>query len=184
MDCPVCQHKNINPLHLHCPNCNADLAALRMIDVLEDDYVEAVKQRISMEGELVQTRQNHQRQLQDRRRRNNRLLLLLLCLPLLQWLLGKRPPPPLVVKEVQQVTMDSDSLAKELKQMQRQLTSLEAQKVRSIQYVIRKGDVLESLGLLFFNDRMAGYQIGKDNGITPQQYLQPGDTLDIHFREL
>jgi hypothetical protein len=72
---------------------------------------------------------------------------------------------------IQQLLMDKDNLIKTQKD--------------SIKYVVKQGDMLYSLGQLFFNDNKAGYQIGKDNGFTTEnQYkkLVIGDTLTIHFR--
>ena len=65
------------------------------------------------------------------------------------------------------------------------MSAIKKVKKDSVQYIIRKGDMLISLGNLFFNDPDAGYQIGIDNGITSkeQQYnLNEGDTLTIHYR--
>jgi hypothetical protein len=72
---------------------------------------------------------------------------------------------------IQQLLMEKDNLLRTKKD--------------SIQYVIKEGDMLVSLGQLFFNDPKAGYQIGKDNGFdTEKQYrkLVVGDTLTIRFR--
>ena len=183
MDCPVCQHKNVNPLQMHCPVCNADLTAFRMVDQIEEEYIEAIKNRVTLEGELARRRQEHTLNLQKNRRRANRLVLLLLCLPFLQLLCGKRPLPPVV--EAAPVVSAPDSSAfyqQQWQQANRQIQSLEAQKVKTVRYVIRKGDNLESIGRLFFNDWKAGYQIGRDNKVPNEYQLPIGDTLYINFR--
>ena len=62
--------------------------------------------------------------------------------------------------------------------------NLEKNKKHSFKYAIKKGDMLTSLGQQFFNNKDAGYQIGKDNGITTNYqefHLTPGDTLLINI---
>ena len=52
-------------------------------------------------------------------------------------------------------------------------------------YVIRKGDTLQDIGKLFFNDPNAGYQIALDNNIDTKRErhaLNTGDVLIINFR--
>ena len=40
MICPVCQHTAIPSLATICPNCSANLVGIKLLDALEDQYVE------------------------------------------------------------------------------------------------------------------------------------------------
>jgi hypothetical protein len=141
----------------------------------EERYNEILRQRISLEGELAQLRKKHEAELAQAHTRGNRFLLLLLLLPLLTLFFGKKTPPALSER---QLLAERDSL-------QRELNFLEKTSKDSVLYVVKKGDMLISLGDLFFNDPAAGYQIGKDNGYLSkfdQYHLPQGDTLVIKFR--
>lgn len=145
---------------------------------LVEKYNDVLKKRVALEGELAQTRQQLEKKLERARSKNKRYLFLLLLLPFLVfWWSKKKYISPLEQKTIVQ----QDSINKLYGEIS------EAKKIKkdSIRYVIRKGDMLVTLGKLFFNDPEAGYQIGMENGITSdyQRYhLRPGDTLTIHYR--
>lgn len=184
MDCPLCNHQDINPLVMHCPSCDADLAVLRMVGTIEEQYVDAVKGRITTEGALMQTKKEYEAVIGQQQSRFNKLILLLLLLPLMQWICGKKSPPP-IVQEVEVAVPQTDSLnslRSKIALQEKTIDALKAQKGRTIRYLIREGDNLESIGYLFFNDRKAGYQIGKDNRISNENRLTVGDTLLINVR--
>jgi hypothetical protein len=145
---------------------------------IEERYNDLLKKRIALEGELALTRRQSDTALTKAKNKNKRYLFLLLLLPLLTfWCTKTKYIKPLE----QKIIVQQDSL----KQLQREYASIKKIKKDSIHYVIKQGDMLVTLGQLFFNDPTAGYQIGIENGITSnyQQYhLIPGDTLTIHYR--
>lgn len=145
---------------------------------LVEKYNEVLKKRVALEGELALTRRNAEAELAKMRSINKRYLFLLFLLPLLIfWFSKKKYIQPLE----QQVVVQKDSIVR----LHEDIVQARKIKKDSIRYVIRKGDMLVTLGSLFFNDAAAGYQIGMENGITSdyQRYhLKPGDTLTIHYR--
>ena len=143
---------------------------------IEERYNDVLRQRVALEGHLSLLKSNHQQELKIAHKRSNRYLLLLLLLPLTTLLCKKKIDPSVYER---QLTAQRDSI----QQITRDLV-LEKEKKHTIKYVIRKGDVLTSLGELFFNNREAGYQIGLDNGINTEYqlyHLVPGDTLLINI---
>ena len=145
---------------------------------LEEKYNDLLKQRVALEGKLALTHQKAETELAKARSKNKRYLFLLLLLPLLTFWCNKTK----YIKPLEQkVALQQDSLA----QLKNEMAAIKRVKKDSIQYIIRKGDMLVTLGNLFFNDPVAGYQIGLENGITTkerQYHLNPGDTLTIHYR--
>ena len=145
---------------------------------LEEKYNDLLKQRIALEGKLALTRQKAETELVKARSKNKRYLFLLLILPLLTFWCNKTQ----YIKPLEQkTTLQQDSIA----YLKSEMAAIKKIKKDSIQYIIRKGDMLVTLGNLFFNDPAAGYQIGLENGITTKerQYnLNPGDTITIHYR--
>lgn len=144
---------------------------------IEERFNDVLRQRVALEGEMTFLKQRHEQELKKAHKRSNQYLLLLLLLPFMSLLCKKKID--LEVHE-HQMAIQKDSI-------QKLATALEIEKnrVHSIKYIIKKGDMLNSLGELFFNDKTKGYDIGRDNGITTnyQEYhLIPGDTLLINIR--
>ena len=143
---------------------------------IEERYNDVLRQRVALEGQLSLLKSSHQQELKIAHKRSNRYLLLLLLLPLTS-LLCKKKIDPSVYEH--QLAAQRDSI-----QFIAQALDLEKNKKHLIKYVIRKGDMLTSLGELFFNNKEAGYQIGLDNGIKTEYqhyHLVPGDTLLINI---
>ena len=145
---------------------------------LEERYNDLLKQRVALEGKLALSRHQAETELAKARTKNKRYLFLLLMLPLLTFWYNKTQ----YIKPLEQKTaLQQDSIAK----LKNEMATIKKVKKDSIRYIIQKGDMLVTLGNLFFNDPAAGYQIGMDNGISSkeQQYnLISGDTLTIHYR--
>lgn len=145
---------------------------------IEDRYNDLLKKRIALEGELALTRRQAALDLARARKTNRRYLFLLFLLPFLTFWCSKTK---YITPLEQTVSRQQDAIVK----LQNDIAELKKLKVDSVQYVIKKGDMLVSIGQLFFNDTLAGYQIGIDNGITTeyaQRHLIPGDTLTIRYR--
>ena len=143
---------------------------------IEERYNDVLRQRVALEGQLSLLKSNHQQELKIAHKRSNRYLLLLLLLPLTTLLCKKKIDPSVYER---QLTAQRDSI----QQITQDLV-LEKNRKHTIKYVIRKGDMLTSLGELFFNNRESGYQIGLDNGIKTEYqlyHLVPGDTLLINI---
>ncbi len=145
---------------------------------LEERYNDLLKQRVALEGKLALSHRQAETELAKARTKNKRYLFLLLLLPLLTFWCNKTQ----YIKPLEQKTaLQQDSIA----QLKNDMAAIKKVKKDSIRYVIKKGDMLVTLGNLFFNDPAAGYQIGLENGIASkeQQYnLKLGDTLTIHYR--
>lgn len=145
---------------------------------IKDRYNDLLRERVALEGELALQRRRAEIELAAARARGNQWLLLLLLLPLFTLICRQKTDPSVFES---QMAAFRDSLAK----CQNEQIFLEKTRKQSVKYIIRQGDALTSIGSLFFNDRQAGYQIGKDNGILTdyqQHHLNLGDTLIINFR--
>ena len=145
---------------------------------IEKRYNDLLKQRISLEGELAMLRKTKEAELAAERSSRYKMLLGLLLLPLFTFVCNQKTPPSVYEHKI---ALKSDSI----QQLLIEKDNLIRTKKDSIKYVIKQGDMLTTLGYLFFNDAEAGYQIGKDNGFTtekPHKKLVIGDTLTIHFR--
>lgn len=190
MICPICQHTPIPSLATTCPSCNATLLGIKLLDALEDQYVETVKAKIALEGEQVQKEIEYHQALKKKNRRINRLLFLLFLLPILYYFFGRPEPKTIVSPNTQMIdTLDryKQMLAEKelmLEDLNRQLVTIQhTQHIREIQYVVKKGDRLYDLGVLFYNDTTAWYQIALDNKIYDIKGLPVGDTLRIKYRD-
>lgn len=177
MTCPVCQYHEIQPVATSCPSCGADLAPFVMLEEAEQGYVQLLKNKIQLEGELLQLRKSAEQNDAKKRRRYNTLLFLLFLIPFITYVIGKKQAPPvqqLIHKECDSITY-----------YRTHYEAIRATQIRQLRYVVKEGDILEDLGLLFFNNKQAGIQIGVDNQINTekqQHRLIPGDTLQINFR--
>ncbi len=193
MNCPICKHSDISELAIKCPKCGSDLAQLTMIDQLEEKYVSDMKKKVSLEGEQVFLKKAYEQEIAKYRSRFNGLLLVLLLIPLL--LRFCKQQPSVMVDDqpkidelqltVNQMNRDRVALEHEVKNLKTALESCRSTSVRSVDYTIKEGDRLSELGLLFFNDMKAGYQIGNDNNIWSdytETHLKKGRVLKINFR--
>ena len=145
---------------------------------LEEKYHDLLKQRVALEGQLALTRYKAETELAKARSKNKLYMILLLLLPLLTFWCNK-------IQYIKPLEQKTAILQDSIVHLKKEMSAIKKVKNDSVQYIIRKGDMLISLGNLFFNDPDAGYQIGIDNGITSkeQQYnLNEGDTLTIHYR--
>ncbi|MBL7817374.1 MAG: hypothetical protein JNL70_20375 [Saprospiraceae bacterium] len=146
---------------------------------IEERYNDLLKQRITLEGELALTRQQAATDLTKARSKNKRYLFFLILLPLLTyWWCQKRYITPLE----QQVAMQQDSIKKD----QNKMANMRFLNKDSVRYVVKKGDMLITLGQLFFNDTLAGYRIGIENSLNTDyqhRHLHPGDTLTIYYHK-
>lgn len=148
---------------------------------IEERYNDLLKKRISLEGELAMTRRQHQQELHLSDKRAYRYLFLLFLLPLTTLLCRKEIHPSVYER---QIAAQRDTI-QQLLQLKERIEALEKTTVKQVKYVIKKEDDLAKIGLLFFNNMKAGYQIGKDNSIYSDYqhtHLKPGDTLLINFR--
>ncbi len=182
MQCPVCKHNEISPFATACPNCDADLVQFKLLDTVEEGYINAVKERIATEGDLLELEKQQKKELSASRRRGNNYLLLLFLLPLIYFICGKKhiPTKPKII-EVQQL----DSLffyKKKCIELQEKLNKGDGHGISSIRYIIRKGDKLENLALMFFGDKEIWKNIKEDNEIPDEHEMIPGDTIFINLK--
>jgi len=161
----------------------------KLIDVLEEQYVETMKAKVALEGEQLQKKNDYHQVLKKKNRRINSLLFLLFLLPILYYCFGRSTPKIIpspntqiidTLERYKQTLADKELI---LEDLNRQLSTIQrTQYVREIQYVVKKGDRLYDLGVLFYNDTTAWYQIALDNKIYDIKGLPVGDTLRIKYR--
>jgi hypothetical protein len=145
---------------------------------IEQRYNDLLRQRLALKGELALLKKTKEAELAAERSSRYKMLLGLLLLPLFTFLCNQKTTPSVYEHKI---AVQRDSI----QQLLDEKTQLLKTEKDSIRYVIQKGDMLISLGQLFYNDSTAGYQIGKDNGFTSDRQhrkLVIGDTLTIHFR--
>ena len=145
---------------------------------IEQRYNDLLKQRLALKGELALLKKTKEGEIAAERWSRYKMLLGLLLLPLFTFLCNQKTPPSVYEHKI---ALKSDSI----QQLLIEKDNLIRTKKDSIKYVIKQGDMLTTLGYLFFNDAEAGYQIGKDNGFTTEKQhkkLVIGDTLTIRFR--
>lgn len=190
MNCPICQYDKIPILVTNCPNCDVNLVSFKMVDALEEQYVEVIKTKVNLDGDILQQRKGFEQELKNKNKRKNWLVFLLFLLPFLYYFFGRVPSTEM--KEIVEIESDSLLIYKEvLRQQSEEIVALEQtvntfqniKNIRELKYIIKKGDVLNDLGKLFYNDSLAGYQIAKDNRIFDVRGLPIGDTLKIKYRE-
>jgi len=190
MTCPVCEHTNIPSLVTTCPSCDTNLVGIKLLDALEDQYVDTVKAKVALEGDQIQDKIDYQKTLKKKNKRSNLLLFLLLLLPIWYYFFGQPKQEIIPISTVP--SFDSLNFYKEkllekevaLTTVNQELTAISATKnIRTLEYVVKKGDMLFDLGLLFYNDSTAWRQIALDNKIYDIRGLPVGDTLEINYRE-
>lgn len=190
MICPVCKHESIPSLAIACPSCSSSLVGFRLLDTLEEQYVEIVKNKVEREGRQVQQIKDLEHQLARKKKRNILLWLLLFSLPLLYYFCAPKEPQKTAIPIIER--KDSLELYKtmiteheiEIKALNRQLKAIEGtMNVRELKYEVKEGDLLYDLGLLFYNDTSAWYQIALDNKIYDVRGLPKGDTISIKYRD-
>ena len=145
---------------------------------IEERYNEVLRQRIALVGEMAILRQKHKEELQKAQKSPYRFLYILLVLPLTTFLCGKKIDPSVYER---QIAAQRDSIT----QLQSEVLLLGKTQIKQIKYAIRPGDDLSIIGNLFFNEKKAAYQIGRDNGLYSDyqhQHIRPGDTLLINYR--
>ena len=190
MICPVCQQAHIPSLATTCPSCKASLLGIKLLDALEEKYVDTAKANVALEGEQVQKKIAYERALKKKNRQVRGLFFLVCLLPFLYYLM--KPDKPKVVHAPVIITMDTLDWYKKtltekelaLDKLKQQLLSIQStQEIREIEYIVKKGDRLYDLGILFYNDTSAWYQLALDNKIYDVRGLPIGDTLRIKYRD-
>ncbi len=190
MTCPVCNHESIPSLATVCPSCSSNLVGLKLLNTLEEQYVDLVKDKMEMAGSHFHENKVYEQRLARKKKWNLLLWMLLLALPLGYYFCG----PQKIKKETAPTVLQNDSLEIyknrvaeneiEIMALNRQLRAIEStMDVREIKYKVKEGDLLYDLGILFYNDTAAWYQIALDNKIYDVRGLPKGDTISIKFRD-
>ena len=190
MICPICKYEPIPALATICPNCSSNLVGLKLLKTLEEQYVDTVKNKVEQEGKQVQQVKILEQQLTRKKRINTLLWLLLLSIPLVYYFCATKKP----INTTPKVVVQNDSLELykqrtaeqeiDITALTRQLRAIEStMNVREIKYEVKEGDILFDLGVLFYNDTTAWYQIALDNKIFDVRGLPEGDTISIKYRD-
>ena len=191
MTCPVCKNKGISVLATNCPNCATNLIGLKMYHNLEEHYIDLKKEKIRIEGNLAQQKVQYEAILKKKKKRFNRQRWILLLLPIaLFFFFNNYTIPALMSTRTSQ--QDSLLLIKttlasrdsQLVELNHQLKTVKGTKVKKeLKYVVKKGDTLNELAKLFYNDSTAWYQIALDNKVYDIRGLPVGDTIVLKYRE-
>jgi len=190
MICPVCQHANIPSLTTTCPSCSTSLLGIKLLDGLEEKYIETVKEKVALEGEMLQKKIDYHKALKKKNRWIRNLLFLLFMLPIL-YCFFCRNEPKIITPTVASIRDTIDIYRQELAEkeialdtIRKRLQTIQStQHIRELKYIVKEGDLLFDLGLLFYNDKTAWYQIALDNNIYDVKGLTIGDTLLIKYRD-
>lgn len=192
MTCPVCKNKAVSSSDTKCLNCSTSLLGMKLYYDMEDQFLDLKKEKIRLEGNLVQQKNQYEAILKkNRKRHNRRWLFLSLLVPLGLYLLIDNNEPQLgfmdntiqqdSIRLLQHTLMAKES---ELIELNRQLSAIKTTKVRKeLKYVVKKGDTLNELAKLFYNDSTAWYQVALDNKIYDIRGLPIGDTIVLKYRE-
>lgn len=149
-----------------------------MKEPIEFRFNELLREHTALKGAYQIAQKTANEQLEKTQKSANRYLLLLLFLPLFTLLCHKIPPP-----SVSRIEYSNTRDSLETLRFLHQKMGMTAK--NQVKYVVKQGDMLVTIGELFFNNREAGYQIGIDNNIISdydQKHLVVGDTLIINFR--
>ncbi len=185
MDCPVCNHKNMPPFATSCPSCGADMVSFPILDGIEQTYVDTVKDKIALEGDLTEVIKLKKEEARTASRKRSNLVLLLLLLPLLFFLCGRRTPIQNVENSIAPAVRDSLELLVGEKQALENENGLLRKKLDQLQnektpHIIQEGDKLINLAEQYYDDGNLWKLILKDNPtITNPKKLEPGDTIYI-----
>jgi hypothetical protein len=107
MDCPVCGN-NVSPFSTTCLECGTDMVAFPLLDDLETQFVDTLKDKVALEGDLSEMIVEHRG---DKKRVNKKLnrMYMLLLFPLMFFWCGKKN---VIVADQERERIWQDSLAK------------------------------------------------------------------------
>ncbi len=179
MNCPICNAENLSSVSEKCYHCKADLSQLAMVNELEGKYVDAVKERLSAEGDLQMLKQAHDAEVRRVKNRANWIIGASLLLSLTTFLCYKQK-----VNKMQQSL--SSSAPKQSNVLVTQKSEVAAAKITASQgkpilHTVEAGENFENIGVMYFKDAAMGSRIAADNNKKPTQILSPGDTIYIYY---
>lgn len=190
MDCPICNQKELPDHTQFCPKCETDLFQFSLHYITRESINSTMKEHSVLSGKVVELSQKMTRLQKNSVHKRFAWLFGLSLLAALYFGYKYNNQPVvdngLVYKE------EIESLKKELKLAEEEKGLLN-EKIdlvgkNQIIYVTKEKDNLWRIAELFFNDPAKRFQIGKENGIHPDNSdnIPVGDTLLInlyHFKK-
>lgn len=205
MECPVCGNKKISPFATHCSKCDADIVAFPLLEDLEEQSIAILKDKVSLEGELVALEQLRRQDKARYRKKLNRAYWFLFLLPLMLFICGKRD----VVKVDTQITQELENQNKPLQEISSDnnsgkqpnntsdnitpppsntpnmpdTTSQTAIIPEKVFHIVKQGDNLYTLAKKYLHDETQWEKLSELNPhITNYKKMMPGDTVLIKLR--
>lgn len=195
MDCPVCHKKEISPFATHCPSCDADLVAFPILAQLEEQTMDTLKDKLSLEGKIITLQQTRLNEKKKYQRKMRGIYGLLCLLPILFFCLGKsssRLVPTTstfthsekqnLENQILKLEKENKSLLLELDESREKLGL--PYKSDKVFHVVSKGETLSLLAKKYLGDFEKWQQIHDLNPqIKDYSLLYPGDSIEIILRK-
>lgn len=189
MECPVCDNKNISPFATHCLECGTDVVAYPLLEDLEQQCVDALKDKVALEGDISEMKQLRDRDKKDFGKRMNRMYWVLFLFPLMFFWCGKknippapRGPDPVLLDSIATLHHQNENLLNDLNAAKRKIAELEDKK--EIEHVVKNGDTLIELAQKYLGDGNRWPEILESNpSIKNTKRLTPGNTIIISLKK-
>ncbi len=193
MDCPVCHNKNISPFATHCLECNADVVAFPLLDDLEHQCIDTLKDKVALEGDITALAQIRESDKKQYSKRMGRMYWCLLLFPLLFFWCAKKPIPRAVVENTDKINLlekENQQLKADLQAAKDEITILSNRKDTPSQidpdkdaiiHIVKKGESLSILAEKYLNDKNRWQELHKINPhIENPWVLRKGMEVKIH----
>lgn len=180
MDCPICDKKGLSGNETHCPQCESDLTGFHIIKAV-DHYQK------SIEIDLTKAKEA-----ENRNKRSLRniytisALIVIILFTTVIWLTTDKNNKLDAVKAHYQA--ENDSIVNLLNTNRELVNKLEQKNdslkndQKYVRYIVRSGDNLTKVAQLFYGKSSLYVNIMKDNALTENEILYPGDTIMIKLK--
>ncbi len=189
MECPVCGNKKISPFATHCMECGTDVVAFPLLEDLEQQCVDTLKDKVALEGDMTELLQLREKDKKHYDKRMSRMYWLLLLFPLLFFWCGKKsiPVPPKIVdnpelvSSLEKMEKKNGELEIELEKTKAELLAI--QSTKEIYHTVLKGETLSALAGKYLNDSERWKEIHSYNPqIKDPWLLTPGEKVLIKLK--
>ncbi len=186
MECPVCGNTKISPFATHCLDCGTDVVAYPLLEDLEQQCVDTLKDKIALEGDMNELLKLRKKDKDEYGRKISRMYWFLLLIPLLFFWYGKKNivlpaeivDNPELVKSVEYLEVENTRLEKELAAANAEILSLKNNK--EITHIVEKGESLSVLAGKYLKDPNRWKEIHEYNpDIKNPWLLTPGEKVLI-----
>ncbi len=183
MECPVCENKSISPFATHCSECGTDVVAYPLLEDLEEQCVDTLKDKVALEGDMTELLQLRQRDKKQYDKKMGRMYWILLLFPLLFFWCGKKNIPvpakevdnPVLIKEVESLKKENLELKREL-----ELARNTVAPSKEVLHKVVKGESLSFLAEKYLGDKGRWKEIHEYNSwIKDPELLSKGTEIKI-----